>query len=75
MCQSQETTYEALLGDGAAVIVGLGEHEDTVISSTTYVSVEPSNEECNSMNAAVDVFSNEVAHVNDYEFSSTIDSL
>ena len=30
--QSQETTYEALSGDGAAARVGLGEHEDIVIS-------------------------------------------
>ena len=37
------------------------------------MSVEPSNEELNSMNAVVGVFSNEAAHVDDYEFSSTTD--
>jgi hypothetical protein len=73
--QSQESTYEALLGDGDATIVGLGECEDIVISTTTSVSVEPSNEEFSSMHAVVDVSSNDGAHVDDYEFSSTTDSV
>ena len=73
--QSQETTYEALLGNGVIAIVGLEECKDTVISAATSMSVEPSNKEFKSMNAVVDVFSNEATHVDDYEFSSTTDSL
>ena len=60
-------------GDGVAAIVGLGEHEDTIILSTTSVLVEPSNKEFSSIHAVVDVCSNNGTHVNDYEFSSTID--
>ena len=33
--QSQETTYEALSGNGATTIVGLEECKDTVISAAT----------------------------------------
>ena len=71
--QSQETTYEALSEDGDATIVELEECKDIVISAATSMSVEPSNMEFKSMNAVVDVFSNEVVHVADYEFSSTTD--
>ena len=63
--QSQESTYEALSGDGDASIVELGECEDTVISTATSMSVEPSNEEFSSMHAVFDVCSNDGAHVDD----------
>ena len=69
--ESQEITYEALSEDVDATIVESEECKDTVISAATSMSVEPSNKEFKSMNVVVDVFSNEAAHVDDYEFSST----
>ena len=56
---------------GFLAIVGVGACEDTVISAATFVSVEPSNEEFSSMHVVFDVSSNDGAHVNEYEFSST----
>ena len=70
--QSQETTYEALSGDGAAAIVELGEHEDTIISTATSMSVEPSNEEFGSMHGVVDVCSNDSALVISSEVSNIV---
>ena len=62
-------SYDA--DDMESINVGLEECRDIVISAATSMSVEPSNEEFSSMHAVVDVCSNEGAHVDDYEISST----
>ena len=61
-----------MLGDSDATIVGLGECEDTIISTTTSMSFEPSNEKSRSMNVVVDVCSNDSTPVIANEVSDIV---
>jgi hypothetical protein len=61
-----------LLADSDSTIVGLGECEDTIISTTSSMSFEPSNKKSRSMNVVVDVCSDDSTPVVANEVSDIV---